>query len=127
MIESINRTKLNNERTAKLIHKFSLCSRKKHSRESRIRYIIKITIRGKPKMAVNDALPAFEAMEDKSVKRKEKAIEPSNMTTENNGKFLIGVPNTTANNVTLKILMTSMSKTLYINLDVMISTGEIKE
>ncbi len=127
MIESINRTKLNKESTAKLIHKFSLCSRKKHSRESRIRYMIKITIKGNPKMAVSDALPAFDAIEDKSVNRKEKAIEPSSITTKNNGKFLIGVPKTTANNVTLRILMTSMSNTLYINLDVMISTGEIKE
>jgi hypothetical protein len=127
MRESTNKTKLNKHNIERLIHKFSLCSRKKHSLESLIKYMIKITIRGNPKMAVSDALPAFDAMEDKSVNRKDKAIEPSNITTKNNGKFLIGVPKTTANNVTLRILMTSMSNTLYINLDVMISTGEINE
>ena len=96
----------------KFMYKFSLCSTKKHSLERRIRYIIRMTIRGKPKIAVREAFPALEAIDDKSVKRKEKAIAPSSITTKNKGKFLIGVPNTIAKRETLRMVITSIKMTL---------------
>ena len=112
MSESINKTKLNKDKTTKLIYKFSLCSIRKHSRERRIKYRIRITISGKPKIAVREAFPAFDAMEDKSVKRNENAIAPNNITTKNNGKFLIGVPSTIAKSKTLNKVITSIKITL---------------
>ena len=87
MRERINNTRLNSVKIMRFIIKFSLCVIKKHSRDKRIKYKIKITISGKPKIAVKEAFPAFVAIEDNKVNKKEKATAPNKITTKNNGKF----------------------------------------
>ena len=84
MRDRINNMRLNNDNIMRFIIKFSLCVIKKHSLDKRIKYKIKITMSGRPKMAVKEAFPALVAIDDSKVNKKENAMAPNKITTINN-------------------------------------------